>query len=164
MQDERGAFRGREPVEHDRECELHLVVERDAIGGVGGKLRRERDDAVGQRAERRRLVAEARGADAIEAQPTHDYREPALYVCELVEVDAREPAERLLNDVFRFGGVTEHAPGEPEHPAAVLAPYDIEARVRARSGLQGGSFPIHDSSTPRLTVVLPISTRQRPRT
>ena len=29
VQDECGAFRGRKPVEHDRECELHLVVERD---------------------------------------------------------------------------------------------------------------------------------------
>jgi hypothetical protein len=89
-------------------------------------------------------VAEARGADAIEAQPTHDHREPALYVVELVEVDARESAERFLHDVFCFGAVTEHAPGELEHPAAVLAPRCVEAWASAIGGLQGG-FPIHGS-------------------
>src|SRR5213075_337501 len=78
---------------------------------------------------------------------------------ELVEVDAGEPGERLLHDVFRFGGVTEHAPGEPEHPAAVVAPYGVEARVRVRSGLQGSSFRIHGSSAPRPTVVLLLSRR-----
>jgi hypothetical protein len=103
-------------------------------------------------------VATARGADSIEAEPPHDHREPTPDVFELVEVDASEPAERLLHDVFRFGGVTEDAPGEPEHPAAILTPHLIEARIEARGGRPGSRFVIHGSSTPGPTVVLAIST------
>ena len=84
-------------------------------------------------------MAEVRGADAIETQASDDHREPARDVFELVEVDACEPAERLLHDVFRFGGVTERAPGEPQHPAAILTPHRVEARVDAAANGGGGS-------------------------
>ena len=115
----------------------------------------------GQRAERQRLVAKVRGADSIETESPHDHREPALDVFELVEVDAREPAERLLHDVFCFGGVAERAPGESEHPVAILTPDLVEARVDACWRWRGGRFVIHGSSAPRPTVVSPITTRRR---
>ena len=69
-----------------------------------------------------RLTPRVRGADAIEADPAYDDRQPAAHVFELGEVDACEPIECLLHGVLGLDAITKGARREREHVAAVLVP------------------------------------------
>jgi len=99
-------------------------------------------------------VPEPGRADSIEAQTANDYREPTARVVELVEVDAGEPVERLLYDVFRFAGVIEHPPRESDHSIAVVVPQRFEARVGACPRSRDNTFGVHGNSAPLPKVVL----------
>src|SRR5262245_23296614 len=98
--------------------------------------------------------------NAIEAQATHHHREPTANVVELVEVDAREAAERFLHHILRLAGITEGAPRQADHSRMVVTPHCVEARPNARRRPWRDVLAVHGSSTPPLTVVIPMSTRQ----
>jgi hypothetical protein len=151
VQDERGAFCGCQPIEHDCKCELDLVVEGDAVGGVDvGDLAR--DEAFDET-----FVSRVRGPKAVQAQPSHDDREPSAHVVDLVDRDVAESAECLLNDVFCSSGVAQRACRLHDQPSSIGAPAVIQpvveggcvvALLHHRAPRRDGSYLLSTTARP----------------
>ena len=66
----------------------------------------------------------------IDAQAAHDDDEPRAHVVDLGHVDAQQPRERLLHDVFGVGNAADHPVGDVEQEAALLLPDVVDGGVR----------------------------------
>ena len=128
MQNERRAFGGGQPLEDHEHRHTHAVVQCDPVGRVGLCSRR-LDQGLGQPRPHIGLPPRARRAEQVETQPAHHDHEPAPNVLDAIEILVQEAGERLLDDVLRFRDAPEHAVGDVEDVAAVIAPGVPESGV-----------------------------------
>ncbi len=128
MQDEDHPLGRGQPLEHDQQGEANLVVEGDPVGRVhaGGwkRLGPGRLDG-GHRVHL--LVAGARRADLIEADPAGDHRQPSPLVLDAVELGVGQPVEGLLYGVLGGADVAQHAEGQADQVGTVREPGVVEA-------------------------------------
>jgi hypothetical protein len=126
MEDKGGAFRGREPVEHDGQGELDLIVQSDPVGRIDSL---HRTIAVGKSGPEWRLPSAVRRPDSVKAEAADDHGEPPPYVVDFVELHSGEAAERLLHDVLRLGRIAKRPRRQSEQEGAVVVPDVVEAAV-----------------------------------
>ena len=142
---------GRQLRHHDVKGQPHLVVERDAVGGVHVSCRK-RFEIVQCRGASPLPVSRA---ESIEADTAHDDGEPPAHVVDLVEVLVDEARKCFLHGVLRLADAAEHAKGDVEQVAVVVTPGrdPVERRTAAR-----GNRPCRSSTfscSPRLRAVPP---------
>src|SRR4051794_26138617 len=136
VQHERRALGGGELLEHGQERIAHRLVQRDPVRRVIRYqwLREPRAD-IG-------LAPRPSRAQAVEGDPGHDRRKPAVEVLDRLRIRAVQPQPRLLHDVLRLAHVAQLAVREPQQPragprealgvghAAIRLQLSVPARIR----------------------------------
>ena len=126
MQDEHHPLGRAEPLQHDQQGQLDVVVEGDPVGRVGGRLEANRWLAAGDELDlagvMRAFPARPGGAELIQAQPAGDHDQPAASIIDLTARRAEQAGERVLDHVLGRADVPQHPEGQVDQVRAVLIP------------------------------------------
>jgi hypothetical protein len=120
VQDEDDPLGWGEPLQHHQQGQMHALVERDPVGGIGqGGLSRRGgglDDAgvVGP------LPAGPGRLDLVQAQAAGHHDQPAALICDLTRGGVQHAGKRVLHDVLGGADVPEHPERQINQVGAVL--------------------------------------------
>jgi hypothetical protein len=83
----------------------------------------------------------------VDAEPADDHHQPGANVVNLVDVDAEQPGEGFLHDVFGFADLTQRPERDVEDVAAMLTPGPTEREIEVGYEIHVGTPMLWSTTT-----------------